>query len=260
VLTLNDSGPSGPNRTVSGKLIDATGIPIAGASLTFTYTPARGTVTNYQLSGQAPANAAFAVVGMRINVPDRLTLWPGFFYAGPGSSDVSVYQVSYVQPSDGIQRVPNGDFSAGGQSWALKGQSQLVPSDLGAGQMMHVVATPDQFATLDALPFPVTAGAQFQLSISARISTLSLGSGNFIVAFLDASGTGNYLLIPGPSFGLIPESVPFAPASLPLGTAPTDANGQYQLSVPALSRSQVTIETTYAGDSQHWPAYARVGP
>jgi hypothetical protein len=127
--------------------------------------------------------------------------------------------------------------------------------------MVHVVATPDQFATLDALPFPVTAGAQFQLSVSARISTPSLGSGNFIVAFLDASGTGTYLQIPGPSLGaLIPESVPFTAANLPLGTATTDANGQYQLSVPALSGSQVTIQTTYAGDSQHWPAYARVGP
>lgn len=259
-LTLNDSGPSDPNRTVSGKLIDATGIPVAGASLTFTYTPASGAVTTYQLSGQAPAGAAFAVVGMRINVPDRLTLWPGFFYAGPGSSDVSVYQVSYVQPSDGMQRVPNHDFSAGGQSWTLKGQSQLMPNDLGPGQMVHVVATPDQFATLDAIPFPVTAGAQFQLSVSARISTPSLASGNFIVAFLDASGTGTYLYIPGPVFGLIPESVPFTAAKLPLGTTSTDANGQYHLSLPALSGSQVTIETTYVGDSQHWPAYARVGP
>jgi hypothetical protein len=265
VLTLNDSGPSDPNRTASGKLVDATGTPIAGAALTFTYTPASGAATNYQLSGQAPANAAFGVVGMRINVPDRLTLWPGFFYAGPGPSDVSVYRVSYVQPSDGIERVANSDFSSGGQSWTLKGQSQLVPSDLGAGQMVHVVATPDQFATVDALPFPVTAGAPFQLSVSARISTPSLGSGNFIVAFLDASGTGTYLQIPGPSLGaLIPESVPFAPAKLLLGKATTDANGQYQLSLPALLGSQVgspvIIETTYAGDSQHWPAYARVGP
>jgi IPT/TIG domain/Glycosyltransferase WbsX len=261
VLTLNDSGLSDPNRTASGKLVDATGTPIAGASLTFTYTPASGAATNYQLSGQAPASAAFGVVGIRINVPDRLTLWPGFFYAGPGPSDVSVYRVSYVQPSDGIERVANSDFSSGGQSWTLKGQSQLVPSDLGAGQMVHVVATPNQFATLDANPFPVTAGAQFQLSMSARISTPSLGSGNFIVAFLDASGAGTYLQIPGPSNGaLIPESVPFTPANLPLGKATTDANGQYQLSLSALRGSQATIETTYAGDLRHWPAYARVGP
>lgn len=261
VLTLNDTGPSDPNRTASGKLIDAAGAPITDASVTFTYTPANGAVTDYQLSGQIPANAAFGVVGMRISVPDRLTLWPGFFYAGPGSSDVSVYQVSFVQPSDGVQRVPNGDFSSGGQSWILKGQSQLVPSDRGTGQMVRAVGTPDQFATLDTQPFPVTAGAMFQLSISARVSTPSLGSGNFVVAFLDASGTGTYLQIPGPSLGaLIPESIPFTPAKISLGKATTDAAGNYQFSLTSLGTLQLTLDVTYAGDAQHWPAYARVTP
>jgi hypothetical protein len=44
------------------------------------------------------------------------------------------------------------------------------------------------------------------------------------------------------------------------GTTSTDAAGNYQLSLTSLGTSQVTLEAAYAGDTQHWPAYARVAP
>ncbi len=258
VLTLTDSGPADPNRSLSGKLIDASGAPVAGATITLTETPVKGAATTYQLSGQLPAGAVSGTVALRVNVPDRLTLWPGFFYAGPGTSDLSVYQVSFKQ-ADGVERVVNGDFSAGTQAWTLEGQTQIVSSDRGAGQRTQVIASPSQFATLDSALFPVVAGGPFNLSITARIATGALDSGNFIVAFQDASGS--FLKIPGPSAAsLFAESTPFTPAILPLGSATTDASGNFRLSIATLSGTTLTASAAYAGDARHWPAVARTGP
>jgi hypothetical protein len=259
VLTLNDSGPSDPNRTASGKLTDASGAGIAGASLTLTYTPSSGTYTpQYQLSGQAPPTAAQAVVGFRVNT-DYPTTWPSYFFAGPGPSDFSLYQVAYVQPSDGIQRVPDGDFSSAPYSWTLQRQTQIVASDRGTGQMVQVVAASSQLAMLDSAPFAVTGGAAFQLTFAARVAPSSFGSGYFFLAFLD--GSGNFLDIPGISAGALKsETVPLVLGKLTVGTATTDAAGNYQLNLTSLGTSQLILEATFAGDAQHWPAYASVGP
>jgi len=177
VLTLSDSGPADPNRAASGKLTDAAGAPISGATITLSDTPANGTFAQYQLSGQAPTGATQAVVGFRVNMEG----------AGPEPSDLSLYQVGYIQTVDGIQRVANGDFSSGAQSWSLGGQAQLVPSDRSTGQMVQVLATSSQNAALTSAPFAVTSGAPFQASFSARVAPSSFASGYFTVIFLNGT-------------------------------------------------------------------------
>jgi len=257
VLTLADSGPSDPNRTASGHLVDSTGAAIAGASITLTDIPSSGSYAQYQLSGQSPSAAAQAIVGFRVNTDNANLIWPTYWFAGPDTTSFSLYQVSYVQPADGIDRVPNGDFSAASQSWTLQGQTQIVPSDRGAGQMVQVVATPSQFATLDSVPFAVTAGASFQLSFSARV--VPSHSGSFIVAFQDASG--NFLTIPAASGGAVhAEAILLAAAQITLGATTTDSAGNFQLSITSLGTSQLTLKANYAGDAHHWPAYAQTGP
>src|SRR5260370_14081568 len=56
VLTLSDSGPADPNPAASGKLTDAAGSPISGATITLSNTPQTGigTFSQYQLSVPAP--------------------------------------------------------------------------------------------------------------------------------------------------------------------------------------------------------------
>jgi hypothetical protein len=260
LLTVNDSGPSDPIRSASGHLTDANGAPIIGASITITDSPVAGVFTQYQLSGQPPAGATQAVVGFRVNTDDPTITWPSYWFAGPASSNFSLYQVSYVQPADGIERVPNGDFSLGAQSWALHGQTQLVPSNRGAGQMVQVTATPSQFATLDSQPFAITPGAPFQTSFFANLPPLFLDSGYFMLAFSDGT-LGNFLDIPGTSVAAVhAESLPFTPGKTAFGKTITDSAGYYQLSLSSLGTSQVILEATYVGDAQHWPAYAKVGP
>lgn len=257
VLTLSDSGPSVSNRVASGSLIDANGVPVANATVTVQYIPIDGSYTQYRLSGVAPTGAVQAIVGFRVN-EDYPATWPGFWFAGPGNCNISFYQASYIQPADGIQRVPNGDFSLGAQSWTLQGQSQLVASDRGAGQMVQVVAASNQSAMLDSVPFSVTGGASFQASFYARIPPASSGSGYLLVAFKD--GSGNFLPIPGPNPNdLKSETIQFAAGELAVGSATTDSAGKYQLSLASLGTSQFILKAIYNGDSQYWPAYV-AGP
>jgi uncharacterized protein (TIGR03437 family) len=259
VLTLHDSGASSANRSAGGTLTAANRAPIARATITLSGTPAGGAYTQYQLSGQPPAGAPSAIIGFRINTDDPTLLWPGYFFAGPGASNFAVYQVSYMEPAGGGERVPNGSFTSGAQSWTLAGQTQIVPSDRTFGQMVQVVATPSQLAMLDSAPFPITPGAAFQVTISARVAPESLGSGYFFLAFEDRPG--DFLHIPGPSAGaLFIESIPLAPGKAALGTATTDLAGNFQLSLSSLGTSPAILEATYTGDTRRWPAYARVGP
>jgi hypothetical protein len=240
VLTLDETGPSDPNRTASGSLIDASGKSIAGAPIAVAATPldGAGIYTQYQLSEKTPVATTQAVVGFRVNVEG----------AGPGASDFSLYQVSYKETADGIERVANGDFSAGAQSWTLSGQAQLVASDRGAGQMVQVQAASSQSAVLTSAPFAVTAGDAFQFSFSARVAPSSAGSGYFTVIFLNA----------GTEF--LRTTIPLAAGKVALGNGATDATGNYQLSLTSLGTSHAILEATYAGDAQHWPGYARVNP
>jgi hypothetical protein len=260
VLTLTETGLSSASRMANGTLADANGTPIAGASISLTDVPVGGVFSQqYQLAGQPPVGATQAVVGFRVNSDDPVALWPGYFFAGPGDSKFSLYQVSYVQPADGIQRVPNGDFLSGSASWLPQGRAEVVPSDRGAGQMVQVVATQSQVASLDSMPFPISEGAAFQVTFSARIAPSSIGGGYFFLAFLDAGG--GVVHLPAESAGALPsESIPLEPGRATLGTSTTDVAGNFQLSLTSLGTSPVILEATYTGDAQHWPGYARVGP
>jgi hypothetical protein len=233
VLTLIDSGPMSPQRTASGRLTDSAGTPVSGATISLSDTPASGTFAQYHFSGQAPAAATQAVVGFRVNIEG----------AGPESSDFSLYQVSYVQATDGIERVVNGDFSSGAQSWSLGGQAQLVPSDRAAGQMVQVLATPSQTAALTSASFALTPGAAFNVWFSARVTPTSIGSGYFTAIFLNGTEISR-------------QEIPLTASQAGLAVTSTDAAGSYQIDLTSLGNSQLTLEAAYAGDTQHWPAYA----
>jgi IPT/TIG domain len=262
VLSLTESGPSSAGRIASGRLVDENGAPIVGAPITLTGAPIAGVVTQqYRLPGRAPPDAVAAAVGFRVNTDDPTITWPSYWFAGPGPSDFSLYGVSYVQVSDGVERIPNGDFSAGIQGWRMQGETALVPSDRGTGQKVQVFASPAQFATLDSEPFPVTPDAAFELSFSAKVPPSTPGSGYFLLAFIGDGGSGDLLPLPGAEAAAVhAQSIPLAPGSAILGTATTDSTGNYQLSLASLGTSPALLEVTYAGDAEHWRSYARTGP
>jgi len=260
ILTLNDSGPASPNRAASGKLTDDQGAALAGLTVSVAYVPANGSVSTFQLSGIAPTSAVQASLGFRVNT-DQVTSWPGFWYAGSTASAISVYQFSYLESGNANNLVANSNFSSGALAWTLGGQSQIVASDQGTGQMVQLAATAAQSAKLDSSPFPVTGGTPFKVTISARVPPSSAGSGYFFLAWEDAGGNGSYVPIPGPNPNDVKaETIPFTETPLVVGTAATDAGGNFNLSLAALGSQQVLLEGTYAGNAQHRPAYVQVSP
>jgi hypothetical protein len=256
VLTISDSGPSITSRVIAGKLTGAAGAPIAGASIAISGTPASGTYAQYRVSGQPPVGATQAFVGFRVNTDAQLWPWE---YAGPGDCDFSLYKVSYVERGAGIERVPNGDFGWGELGWTMQGATRLAPSDRAGWQMVQVVAAPSQSAALDSAPFPITPGAAFEVTFSARAAAKSSACAYFYLAFQDAAG--NVMDLPRPSPGSpSAEEIPLTPVRTPIANAITDAAGKYQLSLRPSDPSPVILEAAYAGDAGHWPASARLGP
>jgi len=238
VLAVDESGPLAIERNATGSLKDADGAAISAAAIALTAAAADGPgfYAQYQLTGVSPPGTVQVVVGLRANTED----------SGPGVGDLSLYQVSFVQSADGHERVANSTFSAGAQSWDLSGQAQLATSDRDAGQMVNVDVTADQFAALNSAPFDVTSGAPFLLSFFARVAPSSVGSGYFMIIYLNASGE------------FFRERIPLAAGVMALGSTTSDAAGNYQLSLTPFGTSRVTLEATYAGDAAHWPSYARV--
>ena len=236
------------------------GAALAGLPVSVAYVPANGSVLTYQLSDLTPASAVTARVGFRINT-DQVASWPAFWYAGSTASAISVYKFSYTESGNANNLVMNGNFSSGAEWWSPGGQSQIVSSDQGGGQMAQVVATAAQSATLDSSPFSVTAGVPFQVAISARIPPSSAGSGFFYLAFENAGGIGSFVPLPGPNPNDVKgETIPFIEMPLVIGTVTTDAGGNFNVSLSTLGSQQVLLEGTYAGDPGHWPAFAHASP
>jgi hypothetical protein len=240
VLTLADTGPGDLHRHLSGELSEAGGAPVAAGSVALLATPVDGPglFAEYSISGTVPPGAETAVVGFRVNAEG----------AGPASSDFSLYRASYVDPATGTEQVANGDFSSGAQSWGLGGQAVLAPSDRGTGQCVVVQASAAQQASLTSAAFPVDAGSDFVAAFDARVSPSSTGSGYFTVIFLSSD------------VEFLREEAALGPATVPLGSTSTDADGNYALDISTLGAARVILEASYPGDAHTWPAYARLAP
>jgi hypothetical protein len=240
VLSLDETDAPDPNRTASGVLTDAAALPVSGAAISLTATPVegRGLVTSFKLSGVAPTGVTTAVVGFRVNTEG----------GGPAPSDLSLYAASYIEASDGVERVPDSDFSLGGQSWVLGGEAALVPSDQGNGKMVSVLTSSDQWAALTSTPFAVTAGVPFEAGFRARVAPVSTGSGYLTVIFLKLGQEASR------------ERIPLTAGPVPLGSSLTNSLGHYSFSLSSLGTIRARVDAAFDGDSQHWPAEAVVGP
>jgi hypothetical protein len=162
-----------------------------------------------------------------------------------GTADLTLYQSAYSE-AGGANRVSNPAFAQGLTDWGTWGTANisLSPSDRG-GTALNVTATPSQQAGLNSNEFAVTAGQAFQVSFDARVAPLSSGSGYLAVFFLDSNNVE-----------LARESLPFAAASIPLGTATTDQNGGVTGSLAPLQGATFSIQEMYPGDKRWFPAYA----
>jgi len=99
----------------------------------------------------------------------------------------------------------------------------------------------------------VIPGDSYNLTIQARVSPSSVGSGSFALVFLSASGTE-----------VLRNTLEFAPATLALGTAQTASDGTYSLSFTPLNSAGFQLQAAYMGTGALWPAFStsvlQIGP
>jgi len=236
-MTTN-AGPSG-SLMVSGRLVDNSSRPLGGVTLNLFETVLNGPGIRgtYSFSGAVPTYANHAVVGFRVNTECGCA----------GNSSFSLYRIIYDEGQNRTNEVPNPDFAQALQTWGLWGNGtvSVEPSDLGAGNMLRVQVESDQIAAINSASFSVTAGANYTVSFDARVSPSSLGSGYFTVIFLSSSSESDR------------KNIPFAPATIQVGSATTSEDGTFDVVLQGLSTNvQLQLLAIYEGDDQYWPAYA----
>ena len=234
------------NRAASGTLLDAASVPIASAQLNLTAEPldGPGVYGEYVLTGIVPDDAWFVltetvpdppstgIVGLRVNTECECL----------GTADFVVYGIRYAEGGEAGSRVPDGDFSQGGAGWQVggNGTASFVPSDRG-GWMLAANVLPTQILGAESSPFPVTPGAHYTLTVSARIPPSAAYTGYFAVFFFASQEVRR-------------DTISFAPAVVLLSTMTTNAGGGFQAVVPSLPPYTFYLQAVYAGDLWYWTA------
>ena len=230
--------PPGGSQQVTGTLKDQAGVPIAGATIEVAVTAldGAGLFAQYTLTGTVPAGATQADVGFRVNTECGCA----------GTSDLILYQALYVQGGEKTNRVPNSNFTQGLNGWGSwgTGTARLEPSDQGQGQRLHVTVASSQTAAINSTRFPVSAGATYTLTFSARVDPVSAGSGYFDIVFLNLSKEATR------------RQIPLKAATVGIGSTTTDKDGAFRFTLSQIASGKFLLEARYSGDKQYLPEIA----
>ncbi len=219
---------------IAGKLTDSQERPVVAAPIVLSLQDisSQGIFSKFARSGTVPALATTALVQICVN-------YCGFV----GIDDMNIYSIQYAD--SGGQT--NLDFSKGLTGWGVEANgTALVQLNSDAnGKSLHISATAAQQIFINSVSFPVTPGSSYNLTVQARISPDSVGSGYFALIFFEATGKSSR------------DTLLFAPGTITLGSAQTSADGTYVL--PSLSLPQTgtyQVQASYAGTDTLWPAFA----
>jgi hypothetical protein len=232
-LTMDRPSPaSDGSQLVGARLLDASGKPIAGATVDLTirslYAP--GEFAQYTATGTIPAGVDHGVVGLRVGTEG----------ADAGPADLMLYRASYQEGASGTERVANPDFADGIVHWGSSTNGDLLhiePSDRGGGQMLHVADSAALPLRLISDSFSVTPGATYKVTFSARLTPISRGY--FTILFIRGTEVSRAIIRFTPT--VVHQS------------AVTDASGRLQWRVPA-SAFPAELDARYPGDGTRWPA------
>lgn len=221
------------NGIAHGVLEDAAGNPLSGRQVKLSAQPVdgRGVAGIYTLSGTVPLETVRALIQVCINQCGEA-----------GTNDMSLYSFGYFDTGG---RFAGRGFAEGWSRWgtdATGTASLVIGSDAQGSVALHTSATASQRTYINSVPFSVTPGASFSLTIRARISPASVGSGSFSLIFLKDTEHSR-------------KSLAFQPALLSLGSGTTGADGSYRIAY-AVPAGAMAVRAEYAGDAQYWPALA----
>jgi hypothetical protein len=229
--------------------VDAQGNGISSSQIGVTTQPTSGAgiVATYALAGSAPAGISTAVIQICVNMCGTM-----------GANDMDVYSFQYAD--SGSQT--SFDFSKGLDGWGIdpSGTAAVGAGFDASGPFLSVSATAAQSTYINSPSvFAVTPGSANTLTVTARISPASVGSGYFALIF----GTDPSCVTPCQVTTAFQETsrdtLPFAPGIATLGTALTGSDGSYSVELSPVSASGTFQVTAYYGGSDSvWPAQATV--
>jgi hypothetical protein len=225
---------------VSGKLLDSQESPLASRSVAVTLQPVSGPgiISTYTLTGKVPEAATRVTQGVLQICVNQC--------GSQGPNDMNLYSYRYADAGMNAAQ----DFSKGLAGWAIPpppnrtASVQLVSDSTGPSLLIQATATQHTF--VNSTFFPITPGSTFTLTVQARVSPASVGSGYFAMIFLDANGGS-----PVPRVTL-----PFAPGTFQLGAALTASDGSFSLSFPPQPVGSMRLDASFAGSDTFWPAVA----
>ncbi len=219
----------------SGRLTGSQGEPIASAPITLTAqaTTGPGAVANYVLSGTAPPETVEAVIQICVNECGDV-----------GATDINVYSFQYTGPVGQTTLT----FANGLAGWGVDGKGTAVvqPTSDANSTSIRISATGAQQTYVNSGPLTVVPGDGYNLTIRARVSPSSVGSGSFALVFLGADGVE-----------VSRNALDFAPPILGVGAGQTAGDGTFSITFAPLNAEGFQSQAFYAGTTALWPAFAR---
>ena len=225
-----DLSVEGADGGLLARLTDLDGQPVEGVRLDVSRITTEQTVATQTIRGVVPPGITEALILVRANAENAIT----------GAAAATLLEVSFSDGAGGPNLVPNGLFADGTDHWGIYGSNAEGVRSVaaGSGRGLTVNATPTQDIWIDGTTFPVTAGSDYELSVTYELDGGSPDSVVVSVAFVGVS-RGNIFL------HHLPEDI---------GEFVTDADGLVRVSSDAIGVGPATIVVATNGDLDHWPA------
>ncbi|MBV9562415.1 MAG: M56 family metallopeptidase [Bradyrhizobium sp.] len=188
------------SNTLSGRMVDAQGLPVATADLTIEAIDVAGSMdlVERHLAGTVPPGAATAAVGIQANLSQACMC--------AGSVDASVGVLRYDETSTGRHEdVPPFPPAAEAESPPIRAM-EFFPG--------HPI-------NLTFKSFPVTPGATYDLAIPLAVSASGERAAYAVLMFADSSGKS-----------LRWDRLWFRPSERSLGVVVTGADGRFRIELP----------------------------
>ncbi len=236
-LTLESQAGAEGRVLLQGRLSTYGGQPVAGAAIELAATglSGPGTLSEYQLRAVSPPEAQNALIGYRVNTECDCS----------GEADFTIFEIGYREDSRADNLVPDPAFELGLDGLEIWGEAAVesIPAENGSGNGLRVQAEEGQVAGAHLAVVPVSPGAAFTATITARVAPRSAGSGYFVVIFTNLEGE------------ILRLTTDLAPAPVPVGSSISDPDGNFVFEwVP--EAGDFTFTARFLGSNGRWPALA----
>jgi len=219
---------------VVARVTDLDGHPVEGVHLSVSRTTDQQSGATQTVRGVVPDGATEAVALVRANAEDAIV----------GTAAVTLVDISFSDGAGGPNLVPNGSFADGTNQWNIHGSAAGAVRSVAAGSRrgLSISASPGQDVFVDGAAFPVTAGTDYEFTVTYDLEGGSADSVVVSTEFIDTARI----------------NIPLHAISEDIGQFVTDAGGEARIPGDLIGAGPATLEVRTTGDLEHWPATASI--